>query len=116
MKIEAIEYAKRTTGTLLWCSVGVFSGDGQRSLDKTLTVSKATVKFLNEKCTPYTQAQNDVAMSRARFQENRCKRLAKQAIELGNYESAKRLVEIAASLHETVAEFISNNRIVYVIN
>ena len=112
---EAIAYARRTTGTILWCGVGVFSGDGRKALDprRAYDVPEETRRFLAQHCVRYTPAETAAAASRAHHQEARCQRLAKLAIDASKYASAIKLCSKAEALQDTVKEYAKGQRAMY---
>lgn len=115
---SAIDHAIRTTGTLVWCGVGVFSGDGKRAFDplRLHTVADETRKFIKDRCTRFTQEEIGTAVVRATRQESRLKRLAHLAIDAGKYESARKLCEMAEGLRAEVKEYEQGARVMFRIN
>lgn len=111
----AIAHAKRTTGTILLCDVGVFSGDGKRSLDprRMYSVAEETKRFLHKHCVRFTGEEHRQAEKRSKHQEFRLARLAKLAIDAGKYDSARRLVDMAESAHDHWREFSAGKRVMY---
>lgn len=115
---EAIAYALRTTGTILWCGTGVYSGDGRKALDtlRLYTVPEETKRYLRLHCTRFTQQDQISACHRASYQMERCQRLAKLAIDCGKFESAIKLIHHAEFLQDAAKDYRKGERVIYRIN
>lgn len=111
----AIAHAIRTTGTLVWCGTGVYSGDGKFAFDpwKLYEVAGETRRYIADKCTRFTNAEMSAAMVRKIRQESRLKRLAKLAIDAGKYESARKLCDMAHEAHEELKEYEQGERVMF---
>lgn len=114
----AIAHAIRTTGTLLWCGTGVYTGDGRMALDpwKLYKVADETRKFIEVRCTRFTKSEMSSAVTRKIRQESRLKRLAHLAIDAGKYESARKLCDMAHAARHEVKEYEQGERVMFRIN
>jgi hypothetical protein len=113
----AVAHAIMTTGTILWSSGGVYSGDGRRGFDAGPgQVTEETRDFIRRHCSRFSREQDARAQRLAAVQETRCRRLAKDAIDAGRYASAIRLLELAGYQRSKAAEYAAGKRAMYRIN
>lgn len=111
-RLLAIEHARRTTGTLLCCGVGVFSGDGKKALDpmRLYTVAKQTERFLQTHCVPFDKKENSRKLAQFVRNRDRWVRIAKTALDQGKYASAEQCCQKAAHENDSLKEMTRGER------
>lgn len=113
MARNAADYAKRTTGKVQWCRVGVFSSDGRRGFHRTGSVSAQTKEFLTSSCVRFSTDEMLGAVRLYRWQEFRCSQLAKRAIEQQKYKTAAKLCELAEQCADTAHALETHQTVLY---
>ena len=108
---DALEHARRTTGTIQWCQTGPYSGDGKRRLAETHIQIQAIQKFIKANCRKFSAMEIVSVLRRKKRQENRLQKLAKLAIDIGKYDSAKRLCELARDTRDDYRDIKSSDMV-----
>lgn len=106
----AIRHAQRTTGTIQWCGVGVYSGDGRYGLESNscrYNTPDSVRDYLKAYCVPFTS--DEVVRANVNYlrRVERYKRLAIQAIHANKFTSACNLADSAEHVLNKSREIVA---------